>query len=374
MIKVLHTADIHLDVPFKIASVAKAQTRRSELRGALSSLFTFARLEHFDLMLIAGDMFDREFATPDTVALVLREMAACSDCRIVISPGNHDPYTPGSVWAKSEFPDNVYIFRSPTLERISFDDIGVDVYGYAFTGPYMDACPFSEPPELDPSRINILCGHGCIGGSSRHCPITADDISRSGFDYIALGHIHNSDGIKRVGRTWYGYPGALEGHDFSEPGFGGAVVATMRKDGGVFDCDARGRRFSRRRFETLTVDASAVRTDTDLLALIDGKIAAHGYGEETQLRLVLTGFLSSAVALSESAVLDHISPSLFYAELVMNTEPLPEGDGLDLDPTVRGAFYASLRPELESDDPELRRTASDALRYGLSALRGDNIL
>ena len=35
MIKVLHTADIHLDVPFKIANVAKAQTRRSELRGAL---------------------------------------------------------------------------------------------------------------------------------------------------------------------------------------------------------------------------------------------------------------------------------------------------------------------------------------------------
>ena len=95
MIKVLHTADIHLDVPFKIANVAKAQTRRSELRGALSSLFTYARLEHFDLMLIAGDMFDREFVTPDTVALVLREMAACSDCRIIIAPGNHDPYTPG---------------------------------------------------------------------------------------------------------------------------------------------------------------------------------------------------------------------------------------------------------------------------------------
>ncbi len=148
----------------------------------------------------------------------------------------------------------------------------------------------------------------------------------------------------------------------------------MQKAGGVFDCDARGRRFSRRRFETLTVDTSTVRSDTDLLALIDGEIAAHGFGEETQLRLVLTGFLSSAVALSESAILDHISPSLFYAELVMNTEPLPEGDGLDLDPTVRGAFYNSLRPELESDDPELRRTASDALRYGLSALRGDSIL
>ena len=123
MIKVLHTADIHLDVPFKIANVAKAQTRRSELRGALSSLFTYARLEHFDLMLIAGDMFDREFVTPDTVALVLREMAACSDCRIIIAPGNHDPYTPGSVWAKTEFPSNVYIFRSSELEKLTISEL-----------------------------------------------------------------------------------------------------------------------------------------------------------------------------------------------------------------------------------------------------------
>lgn len=374
MIKVLHTADIHLDVPFSIGNVAKAQTRRSELRGALSSLFTYARLERFDIMLIAGDMFDRDFVTPDTVALVLREMAACSSCRIVISPGNHDPYTPGSVWAKTDFPDNVYIFRSSSLEKFSFDDIGTDVYGYAFTDTYMEHCPFSQSPEPDKSRINILCGHGDLSSTSRYCPITAEDITGSGFDYIALGHVHNSDGIKRMGNTWYGYPGALEGHSFNEPGFGGVIAATMKKSYGVFDCETKGKRFSRRRFETLTVDTSAVRTDAELLSLIDSEIASRGYGEDTQLRLVLTGFLSSAVALSENAILDHISPSLFYSELVMNTEPLPAGDGLDLDPTVRGAFYNSLRPELESDDPETRRTASDALRYGLSALRGDNIL
>ena len=115
MIKVLHAADIHLDVPFNIGDIDKAKIKRSELRGAFSSLMTFARIEKFDLVLIAGDMFDSSFVTPDTAALVTREFAACHECRIVISPGNHDPYTPDSIWAKISFPENVYVLEESSL-------------------------------------------------------------------------------------------------------------------------------------------------------------------------------------------------------------------------------------------------------------------
>ena len=52
MIKVLHAADIHLDVPFNIGDIDKAKIKRSELRGAFSSLMTFARIEKFDLDLL----------------------------------------------------------------------------------------------------------------------------------------------------------------------------------------------------------------------------------------------------------------------------------------------------------------------------------
>lgn len=178
-----------------------------------------------------------------------REFAACHECRIVISPGNHDPYTPDSIWAKISFPENVYVFNSPELDCFRFDDIGVNVYGYAFTSSHMDTCPFSDPPELDSDKINILCAHGdLLDTGSRYCPIRMDEIVRSGFDYIALGHVHNSDGIHRGGNMWYGYSGCLDGHDFGECGYKGAVSIVMSKENGIFDATVKGKRFSKRRF------------------------------------------------------------------------------------------------------------------------------
>ena len=228
MIKV--HADIHLDVPFNIGDIDKAKLRRSEHRGAFSSLMTFARMEKFDIVLIAENMFDSTFVTPDTAALVTREFSACHDWQDNYFSGNHDPYTPDSIWAKTEFPENVYIFSSPELDCFRFDDIGVNVYGYAFTESHMDKCPFSDPPELDKDKINILCAHGdLLDTDSRYCPIRMDEIVRSGFDYIALGHVHNSDGIHRGGNMWYGYSGCLDGHDFGENGYKGAVSIAMSK-------------------------------------------------------------------------------------------------------------------------------------------------
>ena len=78
---------------------------------------------------------------------------------------------PDSIWAKTEFPENVYIFSSPELDCFRFDDIGVNVYGYAFTESHMDKCPFSDPPALDKDKINLLCAHGdLLDTDSRYCP------------------------------------------------------------------------------------------------------------------------------------------------------------------------------------------------------------
>lgn len=72
-------------------------------------------------------------------------------------------------------------------------------------------------------------------------------------------------------------------------------------------------------------------------------------------------------------MLDFISQGLFHAWLINCTDPLFGSELLASDPTVRGAFFNSLLPKLKSDEEETRITAAAALRYGLSALHGDNI-
>lgn len=375
MIKVLHAADIHLDTPFNIGDIQKSQIMRNEHRGAFSSLMTLARIEKYDIVLIAGDMFDSSYITPDTLALVMREFRSCRDCRIVISPGNHDPFTPDSVWAKNEFPDNVYIFDSDKISCFHFDDINTDVYGYAFTSQHMNSCPICDTPEINKDRINLLCAHGDLyDGNSLYCPIKTADLLRVGFDYAAFGHIHNSDGIRRNGNTWYGYSGCLNAHGFDECGYKGAVIATMSKDNGVFEASVRGKRFSKRRFENETVDLTGSKNDDEVLERIGNFIREKHYGEDTLLSLTLTGSVSPDVTLSDSAMLDFISQGLFHASLKNCTDPLFGSELLASDPTVRGAFFNALLPNLSSGQEETRNTAAAALRYGLSALRGNDIL
>lgn len=375
MIKILHAADIHLDSPFNIGDLQKSQIMRSEHRGAFSSLMTLARIEKYDIVLIAGDMFDSKYITPDTLALVIREFSLCRDCRIVISPGNHDPFTADSVWAKTEFPDNVYIFNSDKLSSFHFDDISTDVYGYAFTSQHMSSCPACGVHDIRKDRINILCAHGDLYATdSLYCPIKTDVLLRSGFDYAAFGHIHNSDGIHRSGNTWYGYSGCLNAHGFDECGYKGAVTVTMSKDNGIFEASVRGKRFSKRRFENEIVDLTGSKNDDEVLSRIGDFLSAKHYGEDTLLNLTLTGSVSPDVTLSDSILLDYISNGLFFASLRNCTDPLFDPELLASDPTIRGAFFNALLPELNSDEAETANTAKAALRYGLSALRGNNIL
>ena len=70
MIKIMHTGDIHLDSPFSSLTSRQAEVRRNELRAAFTSMMTYAKMNNTDLLLIAGDVFDAEYVTRETVSLL----------------------------------------------------------------------------------------------------------------------------------------------------------------------------------------------------------------------------------------------------------------------------------------------------------------
>ena len=116
MPKIIHTADIHLDAPFSLFDVQKAQVRKNELRGTFSSLILLAKTEKADIMILAGDLFDSGFVTKETTSLLISQFASVPECRFVIVPGNHDFISSRSPYKTELFPPNVYIFED---ERIS---------------------------------------------------------------------------------------------------------------------------------------------------------------------------------------------------------------------------------------------------------------
>lgn len=367
MIKILHCADIHLDSPFSLSNVQKANARRALQRGMFTSLMLYVRTEKIDIMLMPGDIFDTEYVTKDTAALMVKEFEAAPDCRFVIAPGNHDPYNESSPYARIKFPSNVYIFNSPSVAKFSFDDISTDVYGFAFTCDAMTVNPFADVTVSDPDKINIMCCHGDMTPSSRTCPISVSDIENSGFDYVALGHVHNADGVHKAGSTYYGYSGCPEGRGFDECGKKSVIIGRLSKTDGVFTGEFAQKPSTKRRYEKIQVDVSGCEDTSEVLSLVNQAIKENLFDADTSARVILTGNVPSSLLISEKTIAQAIN-GLFYIEVKDKTSPEFDSDALESDPTLKGAFYQLLKDKLNSENEDERTCARNALRLGLSAL------
>ena len=211
-IKIIHSADFHLDSPFEGLSAAKAAVRRSEQRDLLSALVELASAEEADLMLLSGDLLDggtsyRE--TGDELVSALQN----SPCPVFISPGNHDFYSERSPYAKLKLPDHVRVFTKNALRFYSVPGADARVYGAAFTDRSCAPLLKGFHAERKAGIYNLLCMHGEVGvPGSQYNPISAEDLAASGMDYAALGHVHKACGLLKSGNTWYSWQQGFSGN------------------------------------------------------------------------------------------------------------------------------------------------------------------
>ena len=371
MIKILHCADLHLDSPIVVSDIRQSEMRRNELRAAFTSLIMSAKMNEVDFLLIAGDLFDGEYVSKDTIALLCHEFASIPECRIIISPGNHDPFSPSSYYRRGEFPSNVYIFDSPEVTSFDFPEINTTVYGYAFTSDKLEICPLEGFKVADDTRINILTAHGDYNVTkSDYCPIPADVPEACGFDYIALGHRHSYTEPFRVGRGYAAYSGCLEGRGFDECGLKGAIMAAAEKKG-EFTFASKFTKYCKKQYHIEAVDVSGSQSNVAVAEKIADFIDKNHYGEDTALRLLLQGQTEEGFVISKEFLRERF-PRLFMLDIVDKTVPCFDLSKLAADLTLRGEFYRSFAPMLESEDADERETAAAALKCGLAVLAGND--
>ena len=106
MVRILHFADLHLDRSFAGLSVApsEAAKRREELRAALRRIVDLALELDVDALTIGGDLYEHERAGPDTANFLAGEFERLAPKRVLIAPGNHDPYIPDSLYWRLDWP------------------------------------------------------------------------------------------------------------------------------------------------------------------------------------------------------------------------------------------------------------------------------
>lgn len=374
MIKIIHCADVHLDSPFTLNDPRSAEIRRMELRNSFISLVMYAKNCGARLFLISGDLFDEVYVSKDTVNLIIKEIASYPDCHFFISPGEADPYSAKSPYKLMKWSDNVHIFKSGDLTKIEIPELNVDIYGYAFTGEPFEANPFVNKKPQNQNRINILIGHGEIlltqdayKKRAEVCPIKPADIEHSGFDYIALGHLHDGTGVKKFGESFFSYPGCLSGRGFGEPGYKGAMCGEIDKG----KCDLKGVKFSNKRYETIQIDISQFITENQIVEAI--RLEAAEFQDDTALRVELIGTLRPEFVFNPSEIEQRFT-QFNFVQIRNKTLPHIDANMLKYDKTVRGIFYRRLEAKLNSKNEKERAEAQLALQYGLNAFAGLNII
>lgn len=375
MIKLIHAADFHLDSPFTGCDIRMAEMRREELRSTFVNFMMYAKEKQVDLLLLSGDIFDGDTLQPKTVDMVEREFRSLTErgTKIIIAPGNHDPYTKDGIWSKLKLPEGVIVFTSEKLSAVDFPEWNVTVWGYGFRTAVMTKNPFADGNyTLRSDRINILCGHGDLYAATGNCPITPAQIRASGFDYLALGHIHKASGLQKEGESYYAYPGCPEGRDFGECGEKGALIAILEKENGKFRMESAFQRFGKRRYEILELDVSEFTRQEELLEQLKTDIRERGLDGDTLLRIRFMGQADPLLKLSEGA-LQPIASRLCALEVLNMTTPKGTEEDFLNDPTVRGEFYRLLLPILHDGSAEEKEIAAKALHYGLSALNGGDV-
>ena len=236
-LKILHAADLHLDSPFEALGASKAALRRGEQRELLGRIADLAIEEKVDLVLFAGDLLDSDntfYETGEELVRSLRRIGA----PVFIAPGNHDYYSERSPYARLKLPENIHVFTSREISCFTLKELGVRVYGAAFTDRRSEGLLQGFHAPRGDGFVNLLCLHGEVGvRDSAYNPISEEELALSGIDYAALGHVHRESELRRAGSTAYAWPGCPEGRGFDETGE--KHVYLVRLEGGRCEIDKR---------------------------------------------------------------------------------------------------------------------------------------
>ncbi|MBW8765947.1 MAG: exonuclease SbcCD subunit D [Geodermatophilales bacterium] len=254
--RLLHTSDWH------IGRSLHGTDLLAEQEAVLSGLAGVIRAESVDVVLVAGDVYDRAVPSADAAAVLSRVVATLrrAGATVVLTPGNHDSarrlgtfselLAAGGLHVRAEAQKvdepvlladehgDVAIYGLPFLEpEVARFELGVSVARSheAVLGAAMDRV--RADLFLRPGTRSVVLAHAFVGGgvasdSERDISVGGVDLVPAsvfdGIDYVALGHLHRPQTLTPRLR----YSGSPLAYSFGEAG--------QHKQAWLIDLDASG--------------------------------------------------------------------------------------------------------------------------------------
>ncbi len=308
--KFIHIADVHLGArPDAGPLYSKARPR--ELWDTFERVLQVCEDEQTDLLLIAGDLFHRQ-----PLVRELKEadylFSELTHTKVVLIAGNHDYIGKDSNYRTFSWGGNVYPLFGQRLQYADFPELQTAVYGLSYHTREISRPLYDTVSAPGLRRYEILLAHG---GDEKHIPFDRRILEKSGFDYVALGHIHKPQVLQENQMI---YSGALEPVDKNDTGKHGYVKG-MITDHGV---QTQWVPCASREYIHLQIPVSRNDTTGSLKKRVAEQISE--YGNENIYKIVLDGKRDQNVSLDTERmagdwnileILDRTSPDYDFEKL-----------------------------------------------------------
>ena len=250
--KILHTADLHIGKTMYEFPLYEDQAY------ILDQILDIAKKQQVDVLLLAGDIYDRSIPSTEAVTVFDEFLTACVKAGIVtmVISGNHDSPERLSFGGRLFEENRLYIAGTweGQVKRVTLQDAygEVDFYLLPFVRPgQVQARTEGEAVEkimkeavsLDKGKRNVLMTHYFIGGKNWEPELSEsentvyvggiDMVSHTlfeEFDYVALGHLHKA---QKVSEKHIYYAGSPLAYSFSENGNKTVQLIELMKPGEI---------------------------------------------------------------------------------------------------------------------------------------------
>ncbi len=352
--KLLHSADWHLDSPFVGRTEAQKAYLRRELLKIPDKIVTLCKTEGCDLLLLSGDLFDGPYSKESFQAV--SSALAQAGVPVFITPGNHDFCAPDSPYLFECWPENVHIFTHPVIESVFLPELDCRIYGAGYQA--MDCKPLLKgfhASEDAKWHIGILHSDP-LQAASPYSPLTAQQVRDSNLHYLALGHIHKG-GSFRAGSTLCAWPGCPMGRGYDESGMKGVLLVTLEETVSAQFLPLNTPRFYDESREVTDDPREAIEA---LLPPID---------TEDFYRITLTGYAPELNLDALTAAFPHVP------NLELRDRTLPELDLWSVigEDTLEGMYFKLLHDGLDTDSEKLQQQLKLAAKISRQILDGQEV-
>lgn len=365
--KIIHTADIHLDSRLERHLESRlASERRAQILENFVKMVDYARDNGVAAILISGDLFDVKRISANTKNRVFSSIINNSSIDFFYLQGNHDINS--FLDDIDEIPSNLHIFSDKWTSYLLGELETVNITGLEIGEDNKNS--LYDSLFLPHDKFNIVMLHGqdsAYSAKDKAEIINMTALRNKNIDYLALGHVHTYKEQALDGRAIAVYSGCFEPRGFDECGDHGFVLLDIDEERRT--CSHHFVSFATKRAYEIEADVSDCMDTSDVIGKVEEEIKKAGPTQKDMVKIILCGNVDVENVIDETSVLKRFEDRFFVVKLSNDTKSRINYESILLDKSLKGAFVREVMNEESLSQEEKARI----IAYGLAAIRNEEI-